>query len=81
MASNPSRSFRGFTPVPEVIFTNWREILNLAPIPHSQRLGYVRAIETYLDYCRRNGVSVTKESARAFMSDALRRKLASDPQV
>jgi integron integrase len=68
-------------PPPEIIFTNWREILNLAPIPHPQRQGFTRAIEGYLEYCRHNGVSVTKESARGFMSDASRRGLATNPQL
>jgi hypothetical protein len=68
-------------PGPEIIFTNWREILNLAPIPHSQRQGFTCAIEGYLEYCRHNGTSVTKESARGFMSDASRRGLAGNPQL
>ena len=36
---------------------------------------YTEAIARYLDYCHRNGVSVTCESARGFMADALRRRL------
>jgi len=65
-------------PGPEVIFTNWREVLNLAPLPHTLREGYIRAIEVYLDYCRRTGLSVTKESARDCMADVVRRKLAAN---
>lgn len=72
---------RGVPQGPELIFTNWREILNLSPSPYTLRQGYTRAIEAYLDYCRRNGLSVTKESARNFMADAHRRGLAPDPQL
>ncbi len=72
---------RSMPPGPEVIFTNWREVLNLAPLPHTLREGYIRAIEVYLDYCRRTGLSVTKESARDCMADVVRRKLAANPQV
>jgi hypothetical protein len=68
-------------PPPEIIFTNWREILNFAPVPHALRQAYIHAIEAYLDYCRLNGISVTKQSARNFMADALRRRLADAPQL
>jgi hypothetical protein len=39
------------------------------------------AIEGYLDYCRRNGVSVGVATARGYVSDALRRSLASDEEA
>jgi len=34
---------------------------------------YATAIEGYLEYCRLNGVSVSVETARGFVSDAFRR--------
>jgi len=81
MNPEQSSSSKALPATPEIIFTNWREILNFAPIPFEVRRDYTRAIEAYLDYCRHNGVSVFKESARDFMSDALRRNLAPSPQI
>jgi integron integrase len=63
---------------PQIIFDNWLEMLHRLQIAHSLRHGYREAIERYLDYCRLNGVSVRVETARAFISDALRR--GSTPQ-
>ena len=60
---------------PAVIFANWREMLNREPLATRARGTYTEAIARYLDYCHRNGVSVTCESARGFMADALRRRL------
>ena len=65
--------------VPTVIFPNWRELLNRADLPDRVRAGYGLAIGGYLDYCQRNGVSVTAESARGYMADVERRKLARNP--
>lgn len=45
------------------------------------RAGYVQAIESYLDYCLNNGLSVNKESARGFIEDAVRRGLTREPEV
>ncbi len=59
-------------------FTHWREILNFAPIAQALRQSYTNAIEAYLDYCRRNGLSVAVGTARDFMADATRRGLAKD---
>ena len=56
--------------MPTVIFTHWREALNEARLSAAARGGYALAIGSYLDYCRRNGLSVTLESARGFVSDA-----------
>jgi hypothetical protein len=64
-----------------VIFTNWREVLNAAALSQPVRAGYAVAITGYLEYCRGNGLSVTSESARAFMADAERRQLARNPQL
>lgn len=67
--------------VPSVIFANWREVLNVARLSELTRSGYALALTGYLDYCRRNGLSVTKESARAFMADVERRQLARNPAL
>jgi integron integrase len=67
--------------VPAVIFANWREVLNQAPLSERSRAGYTLAIGGYLDYCRRNGLSVNKESARGYMADVERRQLARNPQL
>jgi hypothetical protein len=67
--------------VPAVIFPHWREVLNQFPLPPAARSGYALAIAGYLDYCRRNGLSVTLDSARGYMSDAQRRSLARNPQL
>ena len=61
--------------IPEIIFANWREMLNQAKLARSVRQTHAQTIQGYLDYCRLNGVSVTVESARGFVSDALRRSL------
>ncbi|MEY2429618.1 MAG: hypothetical protein QOJ40_2503, partial [Verrucomicrobiota bacterium] len=37
---------------------------------------YNLAVKGYLDYCSRNAISVTTESARAYMDDVTRRGLA-----
>ena len=66
---------------PTVIFANWREPLNQAQLTEPARAGYALAISGYLLYCLLNGVSVTSESARAYMSDAQRRKLARNPEL
>ena len=65
-----------FPKIPAVIFANWREALNLASLPPGTRNGYIVAIHGYLEYCRLNHLSVTRESARAYMADAERRGLA-----
>ena len=67
--------------VPEFIFVNWREVLNQVPLSVMARRTYVQAIETYLDYCRNNTVTVGKESARGFMDDAVRRGLTREPEA
>ena len=67
--------------VPAVIFANWREVLNQATLTEAVRGGYALAIAGYLDYCRRNGLSVTIESARGYVADAQRRKLARNPEL
>ena len=67
-SAHPSRG-------PEVIFANWREMLNQLKLARDVRHTYAQAIEGYLNYCVGNGLSVGLESARGFVSDALRRGL------
>ncbi len=64
-----------------VIFTHWREVLNGSVLAERVKSGYALAVTGYLDYCRRNGLSVTFESARAYLADVERRKLARDPAL
>jgi integron integrase len=66
------RSVRG----PEIIFAGWREALNEAAMRAELRRRYEQGVAAYLNYCRRNGQSVTTQTARDFMSDARRRGLA-----
>jgi hypothetical protein len=63
---------------PEVIFANWREMLNQLKLARDVRHSYAQGIEGYLDYCLSNGLSVGVESARGFVSDAQRRGLTPD---
>ena len=70
-SASPSR-------VPEIIFANWREMLNQLKLARDVRHTYAQAIEGYLNYCVGNGLSVGLESARGFVSDALRRGVAKD---
>jgi integron integrase len=83
MRNGPGGQARGRTSfaTPEVIFVNWRELLHGLRLAEPLRRHYIQAIEGYLDYCRLNGLSVEKQTARAFMSDALRRKLTPDGQA
>ena len=67
--------------LPAVIFAHWREVLNGLALSQAARAGYALAISGYLDYCRLNGLSVTLETARMYMSDVERRKLAHNPKL
>ena len=73
-AASPSRA-------PEIIFANWREMLNQLKLARAVRHTYAQAIEGYLNYCVGNGLSVGVESARGFVSDALRRGLTQEGAV
>ena len=66
---------------PQVIFANWREALHLLKLGRGLKYLYAQAIEGYLDYCLRNGLRVGVESARGFVSDALRRGLTRDVPI
>ena len=66
---------------PEVIFANWREMLNELKLSRASRHAYAQAIEGYLQYCLGNGLSVAVDSARGFVEDALRRGLTADGAI
>src|ERR1017187_6406596 len=70
-----------FPTAPEVIFTNWREVLHCSGLTPGMQAVYTMAMSGYLEYCSRNAVSVTKASAQAYMGDVIRRGLAKPPQV
>ncbi len=70
-----------FPNVPALIFANWREVLNGSGLGDHVRAGYAIAISGYLDYCNHNHLSVTPQSARAFMEDAIRRDLPRNRQL
>ena len=40
-----------FPQVPAIIFPNWREMLNRAPLSPPARGGYALAISSYLEHC------------------------------
>ena len=80
-APDPQAESSFFPRVPALIFPHWREVLNQSGIPGNCAAGYAMAISGYLDYCRRNGVSVSQASARAFMEEAVRRSLARNPEL
>jgi integron integrase len=83
MHSHPAVPVSGapFARVPEVIFPNWREALHASGLSAPLQRLYALAITGYLDFCARNGVSVTAHSARAYMADVTRRALAQQPQL
>ena len=70
-----------FPTAPEVIFTNWREVLHRSGLSPGMQAVYTLAIGGYVEYCSRNTVSVTKASAQAYMEDVIRRGLAKHPQL
>jgi integron integrase len=70
-----------FPTVPEVIFTNWREVLHCSGLTPGMQAVYTLAVSGYLEYCSRNAVSVTKASAQAYMDDVIRRGLAKHPEL
>ena len=73
MESGKSAGGLPFPTVPTVIFTHWREVLHQSKLSAAAQAGYSLAITGYVDYCRLNGISVTAESARAYMADVQRR--------
>ena len=66
------------TRAPDLIFTNWREMLHRVNLGRTTRYAYAQVIERYLGYCLGNGLPVRVESARGFVDDALRRQLTGE---
>jgi len=70
-----------FPRAPQIIFANWSEALHQSGLSSGIRTLYAMAIQGYLDYCTHNVISVTTESARAYMDDVTRRGLAKHPEL
>ena len=70
-----------FPRTPQIIFANWREALNGSGLSPGIQTVYTMAVQGYVDYCAHNGLSVTTESARAYMDDVTRRGLARQPEL
>ena len=81
MTSQPPPGSLPFPLAPSVIFANWLEVLHGLGLSKSMQSGFEYAIRGYLDYCHLNGLSVSLESARAYMADAQRRQLARNPAL
>src|SRR6266567_9577776 len=70
-----------FPRTPQIIFTNWREALHHNGLSSGIQTVYGMAVEGYLDYCAHNAISVTTESARAYMDEVTRRAVARQPEL
>src|SRR6266404_3967038 len=70
-----------FPRTPQIIFANWREALHHSGLSSGIRTVYCMAVEGYLDYCALNAISVTTDSARAYMDDVTRRAVARQPEL
>jgi len=70
-----------FPRTPQIIFTNWREALHHSGLSAGIRTVYCMAVEGYLDYCAHNAISVTTDSARAYMDEVTRRAVARQPEL
>jgi integron integrase len=70
-----------FPTTPQIIFANWREDLHHSGLSAGIQSVYCMAVQGYLDYCTHNAISVTTESARAYMDDVTRRGLARHPDL
>lgn len=66
---------------PDIIFSHWREALHQEGLSPGIQTVYSMAVSGYLEYCARNGISVTSVSARAYMADVVQRGLARQPQL
>jgi integron integrase len=64
---------------PDIIFANWREALHRSRLSPGIQTVYSMAVNGYVEYCARNGISVTTASARAYMDEVERRGLAREP--
>src|SRR5437879_5084765 len=62
-----------FPRTPQIIFANWREALHNGGQSPGIQTVYCMAVQGYLDYCAHNAISLTTESARAYMDDVTRR--------
>ena len=81
-ASVPAAAFgMPFPTTPQIIFANWREGLHNSGLSAGIQSVYCMAVQGYLDYCAHNVISVTTESARAYMDDVTRRGLARQLQL
>ena len=70
-----------FPRTPEIIFANWREALHQSGLSSGIQTVYAMAVDGYVEYCGHNGISVTTESARAYMDEVARRGLARHPEL
>src|SRR5215470_3140231 len=70
-----------FPRTPQIIFANWREALHQSGLSSGIQTVYRLAVQGYLDYCAHNAISVTTESARAFMDEVTRRGMARQPEL
>ena len=70
-----------FPRAPQIIFTNWREALHQSGLSSGIQTLYSMAVQGYLEYCAHNAISVSIESARAYMDDVTRRGLARQPDL
>jgi integron integrase len=64
-----------------MIFANWREALHRSGLSSGIRTVYAMAVQGYVEYCAHNAISVTTESARAYMDNVTRRGLARQPEL
>src|SRR4051794_7689606 len=70
-----------FPRTPQIIFANWREALHQSGLSSGIQSVYAMAVQGYLDYCAHNAISVTIESARAYMDEVTRRGAARQPEL
>jgi integron integrase len=81
VGARPVSSGLPFPRTPQIIFANWREALHRSGLSAGVQTVYSMAVQGYLDYCAHNAISVTSESARAYMDDVTRRGLARQPEL
>src|SRR5262245_11029041 len=70
-----------FPRTPQIIFANWREALHQSGLSSGFQTVYSMAVQGYVDYCAQNAISVTTESARAYMDEVTRRGVARHPEL
>ncbi len=70
-----------FPTTPQIIFANWREVLHQSGLSSGLQTVYSMAVQGYLEYCEHNAISVSIESARAYVDDVTRRGLARQPEL